>query len=66
MIDTDDLNGGFVFEIVSITQQYPNSFKGLEKMKNYQVKFYSDEKINLWQLNQDQHLITSRLGLLIL
>ena len=45
MIDTDDLNGGFVFETVSITQQYPNSFKGLGKMKNYQVKFYSDEKI---------------------
>ena len=45
MIDTDNLNGEFVFEISSIVRQYPNNFKGLGKMKDYQVKLYSDGKI---------------------
>ena len=45
MIDTDDLNGEFAFEIASVIQQFPNNFKGLGKMKDYQVKLYPDEKI---------------------
>ena len=45
MINTDDLNSQFAFDIASIVQQYPNNFKGPGKMKGYQVKLYSDEKI---------------------
>ena len=45
MIDTDGLNGEFAFEIASIVRQYPNNFKGLGKMKDYQVKLYFNEKI---------------------
>ena len=45
IIHTDNLNGDFAFEIASIIQQYPNNFKGLAKMKDYQVKLYSDEKV---------------------
>ena len=43
MIDTDESKGEFAFDIASIIQQYPDSFKGLGKMKNYQVKLYSDK-----------------------
>ena len=45
MINTDDLNSQFAFDITSIVQQYPNNFKGPGKMEGYQVKLYSDEKI---------------------
>ena len=45
MIYADDLNGEFAFEMASVVQQYPNNFKGLGKMKDYQVKLYSDGKI---------------------
>ena len=36
------MNSNFAFEMASIVQQYPS--KVLEKMKDYQVKLYSDEK----------------------
>ena len=39
MIDIDDLNGEFAFEIASIIQQHPNNFKGLGKMKDYKLSF---------------------------
>ena len=39
MIDIDDLNGEFAFEIASIIQQHPNNFKGLRKMKDYKLSF---------------------------
>ena len=45
MIDTDESEGVFAFDIASIIQQYPDNFKGLGKMKNYQVKLYSDENV---------------------
>ena len=45
MSDTDDLNSELAFEVASFVQQYRNNFKGLGKMKDYQVKLYSDEKI---------------------
>ena len=45
MSDTDDLNSELAFEVASFVQQYCNNFKGLGKMKDYQVKLYSDEKI---------------------
>ena len=45
MIDTDESKGEFAFDIVSIIQQYPDNFKGLRKMKNYQVKLYSDQNV---------------------
>ena len=34
-----------MYDIASITQQYPDNFTGLGKMKNYQVKLYSDENV---------------------
>ena len=45
MIDTDESNGEFAFDIASIIQPFPDNFKGLGKMKNYQVKLYSDENV---------------------
>ena len=45
MIDSDESEGVFAFDIASIIQQYPDNFKGLGKMKNYQVKLYSDENV---------------------
>ena len=45
MIDTDESKGEFAFDIVPIIQQYPDNFKGLGKMKNYQVKLYSDQNV---------------------
>ena len=45
MIDTDESKGEFAFDIASIIQPYPDNFKGLGKMKNYQVKLYSDENV---------------------
>ena len=45
MIDTDKSKGEFAFDIASIIQQYPDNFKGLRKMKNCQVKLYSDENV---------------------
>ena len=46
LINTEDLIGEFAFGIASIIQQYSNNIKELGKMKDYQVKFYFDEKIN--------------------
>ena len=45
IIDTDDLNGEFGFEMASIIQPCPNNFKELRKMKDYKIKLYSDEKV---------------------
>ena len=45
IIDSGYLNSEFAFEIASIIQQDPDNFKGLEKIKDYQVKLYPDEKI---------------------
>ena len=45
MIDTDDSKGEFALDIASIIQQYPENFKGLGKLNNYQVKLYFDENI---------------------
>ena len=44
-ISSPILGGNYAFDIASIIQQYPDSFKGLRKMKNYQVKLYSDENV---------------------
>ena len=45
MIDTDESKGEFTFDIASIIQQYPENFKGLGKLNNYQVKLYFDENV---------------------
>ena len=45
MIDTVKSKREFAFDIASIIQQYPYNFKGLGKMKNYQVKLYSGENV---------------------
>ena len=66
MIDTDESKGEFAFDIVSIIQQYPDNFKGLRKMKNYQVKLYSDQNVKPVTVPPRTIPIISRLGLLIL
>lgn len=38
------MNSEFGFGIASTIQQYSNNFKGLGKIKVYQVKFNSDKK----------------------
>ena len=45
MIDTDESKGEFATDIASVIQQHPDNFKGLGKMKNYQMKLYSDENV---------------------
>ena len=44
MIDTNDSNGEFAFEIASIILKRSNNCEGLGIIKDYQVKIYSDEK----------------------
>ena len=45
MISSQEKDGEFINNICSILQHYPQNFKGLGKLRNYQVKLYTDNSI---------------------
>ena len=45
MISSQEKDGEFINNICSILQRYPQNFKGLEKLRNYQIKLYTDNSI---------------------
>ena len=47
MILSQEKDGEFISNICSILQHYPQNFKGLRKLRNYQVKLYTDNSIKL-------------------
>ena len=45
MISNQEKYGKFINNICSIWQHYPQNFKGLGKLRNYQIKLYTDNSI---------------------
>ena len=45
MISSQEKDGEFINNICSILQHYPQNFKGLGKLQNYQVKLYTNNSI---------------------
>ena len=45
MISSQEKNGEFINNICSILKHYMQTFKGLGKLQNYQVKLYTDNSI---------------------
>ena len=45
MISSQEKDGEFINNVCSILQHYPQYFKSLGKLQNYQVRFYTDNSI---------------------
>ena len=45
IISSQEKDGEFINNICSILNHYPQNFKGLGKLRNYQVKLYTDNSI---------------------
>ena len=45
MISSQEKDGEYINNIRSILKHYPQNFKGLEKLRNYQVKPYTNSSI---------------------
>ena len=45
MISSQEKDGKFINNICSIWKHYPQNFKGLGKLRSYQVKLYTDNSI---------------------
>ena len=45
MISSQEKGGEFINNICSILKHYRQNFKGLGKLRNYQVKLYADDSI---------------------
>ena len=45
IISSQEKDGEFINSICSISNHYPQNFKGLGKLRNYQVKLYTDNSI---------------------
>ena len=45
MISSQEKDGTFINNISSILKHYPQNFKGLGNLRNYQIKLYTDNSI---------------------
>ena len=45
MVSSQEKDGEFIHDICSILKHYPQNFNGLGKLRNYQVKLYTDNSI---------------------
>ena len=47
IISSQEKDGEFINKIFSTLKHYPQNFKGLGKLRNYQAKLYTDNSIKL-------------------